>query len=121
MNDVVPYLRRGQIVLASLDPAFGAEAVKTRPVVVVSNNTANAAALRTKGVVTVVPLTSNTARVFPFQVLLPVGQTGLPQDGKAQAEQVRALSVGRIAGIVGWVSAELLGEIDDALRLHLAL
>jgi mRNA interferase MazF len=118
---LLPLLPRGQIVLASLDPAFGAEAAKTRPVVVVSNNTANAAALRTNGVVTVVPLTSNTARVFPFQVLLPVGQTGLPQDSKAHAEQVRALSVGRIAGIVGWVPAELLGEIDDALRLHLAL
>ncbi|MDL9979470.1 type II toxin-antitoxin system PemK/MazF family toxin [Microbacterium sp. ASV49] len=121
MNEVIPYLRRGQIVVASLDPVVGAVAAKTRPVVIVSNNTANAAALRADGVVTVVPLTSNTARVFPFQVLLPVGQTGLPQDSKAQAEQVRALSVSRIGGIVGWVPAELLGAIDDALRLHLAL
>lgn len=121
MSDAIPFLRRGQIVLADLDPAAGSEAARTRPVVVVSNNTANAAALRVGGVVTVVPITTNTARVFPFQVLLPANETGLPRDGKAQAEQVRAISVTRVAAIAGWVSGERLGEVDDALRLHLAL
>ena len=121
MSEAIPFLRRGQIVLASLDPAVGSEAARTRPVVVVSNNTANAAAIRANGVVTVVPVTSNTSRVFPFQVLLPAAQTGLSQDSKAQAEQVRALSVTRITGVSGWVPAELLGQLDEALRMHLAL
>lgn len=115
------FLRRGQLVLASLDPAMGNEASKTRPVVIVSNNTANAAAVRVGGVVTVVPVTTNTARILPFQVLLPAAETGLPHDSKAQAEQVRSLSISRICGIVGWVQTELLGEIDEALRLHLSL
>nr|WP_183501216.1 MULTISPECIES: type II toxin-antitoxin system PemK/MazF family toxin [Microbacterium] len=114
-------LRRGQIVLADLDPAAGREAAKTRPVVIVSNNTANAAAIRSGGVVTVVPVTSNTSRVFDFQVLLPAGESGLPRDAKAQAEQVRAISVSRISAIAGWVPAEQLGALDEALRLHLAL
>ncbi|MBD3942932.1 type II toxin-antitoxin system PemK/MazF family toxin [Microbacterium sp. NEAU-LLC] len=121
MNDAVPFLRRGQIVLAALDPTMGSEAARTRPVVVVSNNTSNAAALRADGVVTVVPVTSNTARVHDFQVLLPAAQTGLPRDSKAQAEQVRAIAVARISSVVGWVPAELLGALDDALRLHLSL
>lgn len=121
MTDAIPFLRRGQIVLANLDPVVGSEAARTRPVVVVSSNTANAAALRTEGVITVVPLTSNIARVYEFQVLLPANETGLPGDSKAQAEQVRALSVTRISGVTGWVSAELLGALDDALRLHLVL
>lgn len=108
-------------MLASLDPTVGSEASKTRPVVIVSNNTANTAAVRVGGVVTVIPVTTNTSRILPFQVLLPAADTGLPHDSKAQAEQVRALSVRRITGVVGWVHAELLGEIDEALRLHLAL
>ncbi|MEN2741140.1 type II toxin-antitoxin system PemK/MazF family toxin [Microbacterium sp. X-17] len=117
-----PLVRRGSIVLISVDPTVGSEAAKTRPAVVVSNNTANAAAARSgTGVLTVVPLTSQTARVFPFQVLLPAADTGLPQDSKAQAEQVRAVSITRVQRIVGWVSAELIGAIDDALRLHLVL
>ncbi|MFT4259399.1 type II toxin-antitoxin system PemK/MazF family toxin [Microbacterium sp.] len=117
-----PLLRRGQIVLVSLDPAVGSEARKTRRAVVVSNNTANAVASRTaSATVTVVPLTSNTARVLPFQVLLPAGATGLDRESKAQAEQVRTVSVARIMRPVGWVPAELMGAVDEALRIHLSL
>ncbi|WP_269465076.1 type II toxin-antitoxin system PemK/MazF family toxin [Microbacterium sp. No. 7] len=117
----IPFLRRGQIVLVSLDPAVGSEAARTRPAVVVSNNTANVAALRAEGTITVVPVTSSTARVHDFQVLLPSAVTGLPRDGKAQAEQVRTVSVRRVSAIAGWVPDETMGAIDDALRLHLAL
>lgn len=123
MSDAaIPLLRRGQIVLVSLDPAAGSEAAKTRPAVVVSNNTANAAALRSeRATVTVVPITSNTAAVHPFQVLLPSSQTGLPAESKAQAEQVRTVAVSRITAPLGWVPPELMGALDEALRLHLAL
>lgn len=118
----IPLLRRGQIVLVSLDPAVGSEARKTRPAVVVSNNTANAAAMRSpRATVTVVPVTSNVTRVLPFQVLLPAEATGLERDSKAQGEQVRTIAVSRIVRPIGWVPAEILGEIDEALRLHLAL
>lgn len=108
--------------MVAFDPSVGSEAAKTRPAVVVSNNTANAAALRSdRSTVTVVPITSNTARVFPFQVLLPASDTGLPADGKAQAEQVRTIATSRITVPLGWVPAELMGALDDALRTHLAL
>ncbi|MFJ4172982.1 type II toxin-antitoxin system PemK/MazF family toxin [Microbacterium sp. NPDC089696] len=118
----VSILRRGQIVLVSLDPAVGSEARKTRPAVLVSNNTANAQAARSpRATVTVVPLTSKTERVLPFQVLLPAGTTGLDRDSKAQAEQIRTVAVARIVRPVGWVPAELMGELDEVLRLHLSL
>lgn len=120
--DALPLLRRGQILLVSLDPAVGSEASKTRPAVLVSNNTANGAATRSaRATVTVVPLTSNVARVRPFQVLLPAEATGLDRDSKAQAEQIRTIAVDRIVRPVGWVPAELVAEIDEAIRLHLAL
>jgi len=54
-------------------------------------------------------------------VLLPARATGLERDVKAQAEQVRTVAVARIARPVGGVSAELMGALDEALRLHLAL
>jgi mRNA interferase MazF len=115
-------MRRGEIVTVSLDPARGSEASKTRPAVVVSNDAANATATRLgRGVVTVVPVTSNTARVYPFQVLLPAGQTGLPRDSKAQAEQVRSVAVERIGKRIGQLPASLVTELDRALRVHLSL
>lgn len=121
-DSAVSLLRRGQVILVSFDPALGSEANKTRPAVVVSNNTANAVAVRRPhSTVTVVPVASNTANVLPFQVLLPAGATGLDRDSKAQAEQVRTVSTARIVRPVGWVPAELMGAIDEALRLHLSL
>ncbi|MEU4013664.1 type II toxin-antitoxin system PemK/MazF family toxin [Microbacterium sp. NPDC028030] len=123
MSDpAVSLLRRGQIVLVSFDPAVGSEVRKTRPAVLVSNNTANdVAARRPQATVTVVPVTSNVQRVLPFQVLLPAAVTGIERDSKAQAEQVRTISVTRLVRPVGWVPAELMAAIDEALRLHLSL
>ena len=115
-------MRRGEIVQVSLDPALGSEAGKTRPAVVVSNDAANAAATRLgRGVITVVPVTSSTGRVYPFQVPLPARQTGLPRDSKAQAEQVRSIAVERVGERVGRLPAALVAELDQALRVHLSL
>ncbi|GAA2982113.1 type II toxin-antitoxin system PemK/MazF family toxin [Actinokineospora diospyrosa] len=115
-------MRRGDIHLVDLDPSRGSEANKVRPAVIVSNDAANQAAQRTgRGVVTVIPITSNTARVFPFQVLLPGTDCGLVADSKAQAEQVRSIAVGRLGRRLGRVPPRLLGAVDDALRVHLGL
>ncbi len=115
-------MRRGDIVTVNLDPARGAEASKLRPAVVVSNAAANATAARLgRGVITVVPVTSNTERVYPFQVLLPAAVTGLRNDSKAQAEQIRSVALERIGLPVGRLSAELLTDLDAALRVHLSL
>jgi mRNA interferase MazF len=108
--------------MTDLDPARGSEADKRRPAIIVSNEHANAAAARLgRGVVTVVPLTSNVTRVFPFQVLLPAESTGLRVDSKAQCEQVRAVSVERLGPALGQLPASIMGEVDAALRLHLQL
>jgi mRNA interferase MazF len=115
-------MRRGEIITVDLDPARGSEAGKRRPAVIVSNDGANAAAARLgRGVVTVVPVTSNVERVYPFQVLLEARDTGLEQDSKAQAEQVRSIAVQRVGRTIGMVPPPLLNELDEALRLHLAL
>ena len=74
-----------------------------------------------RGVVTVVPVTSNTSRVFPFQTLLPAADTGLRMDSKAQAEQVRSVSVERLGPVVARLPPLLVAQLDDALRLHLQL
>jgi len=115
-------VRRGEIHVVNLEPAKSGEANKRRPAVIVSNDGANVAAERTgHGVITVVPVTSNISRVYPFQVLLPANVTGLAHDAKAQAEQVRSISVERLGSTIGEVPQDLMAELDEALRLHLAL
>jgi mRNA interferase MazF len=118
-------VRRGEIYVADLEPVWGSEANKRRPVVIVSNNASNEVVQELgAGMVTVVPLTTNIERVYAFQVLLPAIETGLERDCKAQAEQIRAVSTNRFAhdlGAVGEVPALLMLEIDEALRRHLTL
>jgi len=115
-------MRRGDIRIVDLDPARGSEATKRRPAVIVSNDAANATAGRLgRGVITVVPVTSNVERVYPFQVLLRADETGLDRDSKAQAEQIRSLAVERVGDRLGVVPNATMLEIDEALRLHLSL
>ena len=100
----------------------GSEANNVRPAIVVSNDSANDAARQLgRGVVTVVPITSNVRRVRTFQVLLRAGDTGLRVDSKAQAEQVRAVDVTRMGDRIGSLAPEKLGQLEDALRIHLEL
>lgn len=114
-------MRRGDIYWVDLEPVREAEANKVRPAVLVSNDAALRNARPPNGLVTVVPITSNVARVFPFQVLLTGADTGLSQDSKAQAEQLRTIAVDRLSRRAGRLSTAQARQLDVALRLHLGL
>jgi mRNA interferase MazF len=116
-------IRRGDVCWVDFGPVAGSEAAGRRPAVVVSNDEANLTATRLgRGVVTVVPVTSNVTHVFPFQVLLQPASTGLRDPSKAQAEQVRSVAVHRLVDPpLGTLTRETMAEIDKALRLHLDL
>jgi mRNA interferase MazF len=113
---------RGEIRSVEFGQALPGEPALRRPAVIVSNDGANSTAAQLgRGVITVVPVTSNVTRVYPFQVLLPAEASGLDRDSKAQAEQVRSVSVERVRDRLGSVPAPLMLELDEALRVHLAL
>jgi mRNA interferase MazF len=115
-------MRRGEVYLLNLEPSQGAEANKTRPAIVVSNDAANIAATRNGvGVVVVVPVTSNVNRVYPFQVLLAGSEAGLDRASKARTEQLRAVDVSRFGRRLGVLAPATLRKVEDAIRLHLAL
>jgi mRNA interferase MazF len=115
-------MQRGEIWQVDLDPTRGSESNKLRPAVVVSNDRANSTASRLgRGVITVVPVTSNVTKIYPFQVLLSSPSTGLGVDSKAQAEQIRSVATERLLRRVGHISPGELADLDDALRLHLQL
>ena len=113
---------RGEIREVDFEPVRGSEASKRRPAVVVSNDGANTTAARLdRGVITVVPVTSNVERIYPFQVLLLATNCGLRVDSKAQAEQVRSVAVARVGRRLGELPASAMIALEDALRLHLDL
>jgi mRNA interferase MazF len=59
-------MQRGEVWWVNFDPSVGGEIQKKRPAVIVSNDVAN----RILNRVQVVPLTSQTARVYPSEALV---------------------------------------------------
>jgi mRNA interferase MazF len=108
-------IKRGDIFLVNLDPVVGSEVGKTRPAVIVQNDLAN----RSSPTVTIIPISSSTERVFPFQVRIPGGEGGLSRESKALCEQIRTVSRERLVECLGQLSPERLKEIRTALDRHL--
>lgn len=109
---------RGEIHWVDLDPTVGSEIAKTRPVVIISNDLGNRYSPR----VIVAPITSRRLeKVYPFEVLIPAGESGLPQASKALLNQIRTIDTSRLRGRIGMLSAARMQEIDRAIRLSLAL
>lgn len=120
-------MRRGDVLVVSLDPALPAEASTARPCVLVSNDGANSIATRLRrGVITIVPLTTNVTRVFdgfetPVFEVDDLEHMGLAAQSKAQAAQIRSISVERVQGVIGRCPVAVLDAIDDAIRFHLSV
>jgi mRNA interferase MazF len=113
----VAVARRGDVVLATLDPTVGVEIRKTRPVVVVSNDHIN----ELSQLAVVVPLTKNTAHVSPSHTLIPKGTAGLSVTSKVLAEQIKAVDRRRLVRRLGTLPGHLLAQVDRALKTTLAL
>jgi mRNA interferase MazF len=106
-------MRRGEVWWVEFDPAVGSEIRKTRPAVIVSNESANRHLAR----VVVVPFTGGTTRVYPGEAVVTVGQ----QQSKAVADQIVAADKSRLKRQVGTLSKEDMQAVEHALKVHLAL
>jgi mRNA interferase MazF len=112
-------MKRGEIYLADLDPAIGSKTQKYRPVLIVSNNANNKAATT----ITIIPITSNVKKVYPFEILLEATETGLKKISKAQCHQIRTISKNRITNLKlqGTASKIIMAKINSALIMHVDL
>ena len=111
-------MKRGEIWFANLNPTVGSETAKRRPVLVVSNDANN----RASATITILPLTSNVTRVFPFEVALRKTTAGLGKASKIQAQQIRTIARERVTGKrIGVLGAEDMRKVEAAMRLHLGL
>ena len=78
--------RRGDVYWVALDPTLGSEIRKTRPAVIVSNDSCNAYGSR----VVVLPLTSNTSSVYPGEALVHTANAALLTTEKLSTATDRA-------------------------------
>lgn len=106
-------IERGEVYWIKFDPALGGEIRKTRPAIVISNNAANAALNR----IQVVPITSNTQRVYPGEALVEVNG----EIRKAMADQLTTASKLRLGNRVSTLSPEDITRVEEAVAVQLAL
>ena len=105
--------RRGEIYWVALDPAVGTEIKKTRPAVVVSNDSCNTHG----GRVVVLPVTSNVDGLYPGEALVRVKG----QPGRALGDQIRSLDKIRLQSRIGSLTAEEMAAVDEALLVTLGI
>jgi mRNA interferase MazF len=105
--------RRGEVWWVSFDPSVGGEIQKTRPAVVLSNDSANAALNR----VIVVPISSQVAKIYPGEALITLNG----EQRKAMADQVMTISKQRLKNKLGFLSRTDVTAVETALMLQLAI
>ena len=106
-------MKRGEIWWVDFRSPAGSEIRKTRPAVIVSNNAANRHLSR----VVVVPVTSNTDRLYPGEAIITVNG----QDNKAMADQIMTADKSRLKNQIDTLSKDGMQAVEDAIKIHLAL
>ncbi len=112
------YPKKEEIYLVNFDPTIGHEVKKKRPAVIISNNIHN----QYSPLITVAPLSSNINKVYPFEVYIPKGSSGLNEDSKIMIIQLRSLDKKRLLNKIGNIEdKEILNKINKVIREHFDL
>ena len=106
-------MKRGEVWWVEFDPAVGSEIRKTRPALIVSNDAAN----RNLARVVVVPLSSNTERLYPGEAFVTVDG----QQSKFMADQIMTADKSRLKNLLGAVSKTDMQSVEMAIRVHLGM
>jgi mRNA interferase MazF len=99
--------RRGEIYWVALDPALGSEIRKTRPAVVISNDSCNVYGSR----VVVLPITSNVTSLYPGEARIQVRG----QPARVLGDQIRSIDKTRLRERIGALNQAELRETEAAI------
>ncbi len=105
--------KRGEIYWVNLDPTVGTEINKTRPALVISNDSGNEYGQR----VIVAPITSSVNNVYPFEVKLTIEQ----KECKVLLDQLRSIDKQRFLKVLSTLDYKTMQLVNKALKITLDL
>jgi len=103
--------RRGDVFWVKLDPARATEIRKTRPAVIVSNDSCNKFGTR----LIVLPITSNVQSLYPGEAMVQI--KGSP--ARVLADQMRSVDKSRLGSRIGTLSPAELSAVEEAILITL--
>jgi mRNA interferase MazF len=112
-------MRRGEIWLVALEPTVGGEIGKTRPAVIVSDETMGILLLEV-----IVPITDWKQRYTQRNWMVrlePSGENGLAKLSATDTFQVRSVSQQRFVRQIGVLSDTIMEDLSEALAIVLDL
>ena len=105
--------RRGEVYWVALDPSLGTEIRKTRPAVVISNDSCYRYGSR----VVVLPVTSNVESLYPGEARIEV--RGAP--ARVLGDQIRSVDKARLRSRIGTLTSRELLDVEHAVQITLDL
>ena len=109
--------KRGDIYTANLDPSFGREIHKKRPVLIVSNDIIN----QNFSTVIILPMSSIVPQFIGPDLVKVPGSFGLANESVILVTQIRSIDKQRLVSKIGRIPTNIIEDVEFALRIVLGL
>ena len=111
-------IKRGEIVIADLNPVTESEQGKTRPVLIIQNDISN----NYSPVTIIAEITSKIyEKEFPTNVFLTKKDSGLDKDSTIMLNQIRTIDKIRISNRISSLDNSIMKKVDLAIKVSLGL
>ncbi len=110
--------KRGEVVVANLNPTKGSEQAWLRPVLIIQRSILTANSPTT----IIAPITSKIyTKEYPTNVQFFSKESGLKKESTVLLNQIRTIDKRRISRKIGFIPGDIMKKVDLALKISLEL
>lgn len=111
------YPKRGEVYIANLDPGFGKEIRKKRPVVIISSNNIN----KNTSHAIVIPSSSTVPNKISEEMVYIGKPKGFDQESILLPVYIRSIDQDRLVKKIAVLSRDKIVEVEESLKLVLGM